>query len=64
MDSLKKTDYSKNRDTRLAIRLTSELKDACVEKAKIGDLTLSQITCRLLKRWVKDDLDIGNEDML
>lgn len=57
-------DYSKKRDTRLAIRLTSELKDACVAKCSTGDLTLSQVTCRLLKRWVDGKLDIGNEEMM
>ncbi len=46
---------------RLALRMPEDLHQACKKKAKKGDLSLSLIATRLLKRWVDGKVDVGEE---
>lgn len=45
-----------NKDVRLAIRISRELRDAALEKARREDLTVSQVVRRFLSEWVGTDL--------
>ena len=46
---------SDKKDVRLAIRISRELRDAALEKARREDLTVSQVVRRFLKQWVTED---------
>ena len=43
------------RETRLGVRIDSELLEAAKAKARAEDLTLSQVVRRFLREWIKDD---------
>ena len=43
-------------DVRLGIRISRELRDAAMEKARHQDLTLSQVVRHFLRDWVSQDL--------
>jgi len=49
-------------ETRLILRIDPELKKAAQAKAKVQDLTLSQVVRRLLREWVEDDPASDEED--
>jgi hypothetical protein len=48
-------DVTKQRDVRLGIRISRELRDAALEKARREDLTLSQVVRHFLRDWVAED---------
>lgn len=53
--------HNKKMKGRLGLRMPIQLHEACKEKAKQGDLSLSQIATRLLKRWLDGKIDVGEE---
>ena len=48
-------DVTENREVRLGIRISRELRDAALEKARREDLTLSQVVRHFLRDWVAQD---------
>jgi hypothetical protein len=53
--------HDEKKTARLALRMPEDLHQACKAKAKKGDLNLSMIATRLLKRWVDGKIDVGEE---
>jgi hypothetical protein len=46
---------TEEREVRLGIRISRELRDAALEKARREDMTLSQVVRHFLREWVAED---------
>ena len=53
------------KDTRYQFRLSQDLLDTALEKARSQDLSLAQVLRRLLREWIQNDPpDTGSEEQV
>ena len=55
--------HNKKMKGRLGLRMPIQLHEACKEKGKQGDLSLSHLATSLVNRWLAGTIDVGEESI-